>query len=277
MPRTAWALALFLVFASALVSAPALRAHDLWIEPSSFRPVESQLFAVRLRVGEAFRGEAVPRDEKRIERFVAVGPGGEIFLNGTDGTDPAGFAVLPTPGTWVLIYDNRPATLELEGPKFEAYLAEEGLERISELRAQRGQTAAPGREIYSRCAKALVTVGAGSADGFDRTVGLPLELIPEASPSVLPATPADTAELPVKLLFRGKPLAGALVVAVPRDKPDARVSGRTGADGRVRLRLDHAGDWLVKTVHMEPAPTDSAANSGGADWESFWASLTFRR
>jgi len=28
--------------------------------------------------------------------------------------------------------------------------------------------------------------------------------------------------------------------------------------------------WLVKTVHMVPAPADS-----GADWESLWASLTF--
>lgn len=268
MPRTAWALAVFLVFASALVSASALRAHDLWIEPSSFRPVESQLFAVRLRVGEAFRGEPVPRDEKRTERFVAVGPVGEIFLNGTEGTDPAGFAVLPKSGTWVLVYDSNHATSELEGPKFEAYLAEEGLERISELRAQRGQTAARGREIYSRCAKSLVVVGEGPAEGFDRTVGLPLELVPEASPAGLPVN----TELPVALLFRGKPLAGALVVAVPREKPDAKVSGRTDADGRVRLRLDHAGDWLIKAVHMEPAPADS-----GADWESFWASLTLRR
>jgi len=28
--------------------------------------------------------------------------------------------------------------------------------------------------------------------------------------------------------------------------------------------------WLVKAVHMIPLPKD-----GDADWESFWASLTF--
>ncbi len=269
MRHTAWALLIFLVFASSLASA--LRAHDLWIEPSSFRPAEAQLFAVRLRVGEAFRGEPVPRMEKRIERFAAVGPGGEIPLNGTEGADPAGFAVLAAPGTWLLVYDSDHARVELEGPKFEAYLAEEGLERISKLRAGRGQTAAGSREIYSRCAKALVVVGGGPADGFDRVLGLPLELVPQASPAALPETPADT-ELPVLLLFRGKPLAGALVAAIPRGAPEAGVSGRTDAEGRVRLRLDRAGDWLVKAVHMEPAPADS-----GADWESFWASLTLRR
>ena len=263
MRRTAWAL-LFL-----LASSSALRAHDLWIEPSSFRPAPGQRVAVRLRVGEAFRGDPTPRMTARIERFAAVGPGGaEIALPGVEGGDPAGWATLPSSGTWLLVYDSNHASVELEGAKFEAYLAEEGLERISRLRAQRGQTAAPAREIYSRCAKALVAVGNGPAQGADRVLGLPLELVPAASPAGLEA--GD--ELPVKLLFRGKPLAGALVVAIPRDAPDAPVSGRTGADGRVRLRLDRPGDWLVKAVHMEPAPAGS-----GADWESFWASLTFRR
>lgn len=262
MRRTAWALLVFL-----LTSAPALRAHDLWIEPSSFRPVESQLFAVRLRVGEAFRGEPVPRMEKRIERFVAVGPGGEIPLNGVEGADPAGWAVLPQPGSWLLVYDSHPSPSELDGPKFEAYLAEEGLERISKLRAERGQTAARSKEIFSRCAKALVAVGNGPAEGFDRVLGLPLELVPEASPAGLPAG----GELPVILLFRSKPLAGALVVAVPREAPADKVSARTDTDGRVRLRLSREGQWLIKAVHMEPAPAES-----GADWESFWASLTLQ-
>jgi Domain of unknown function (DUF4198) len=266
MRRIVWALLLSL-------ASSGLSAHDLWIEPSSFRPSEAQLFAVRLRVGQAFRGDPMPRMSERIERFAAVGPGGEVPLKGTEGADPAGFVALPAPGTWLLVYDSDHSRVELEGPKFEAYLAEEGLERISRLRAQRGQTAARSREIYSRCAKSLVLAGSGKggngpAAGFDRVLGLPLELVPQASPSGLP----EGGELPVTLLFRGKPLAGALVVAVPRDKPQAKVSGRTGADGRVRLRLDRAGDWLVKAVHMEPAPADS-----GADWESFWASLTFRR
>ena len=34
--------------------------------------------------------------------------------------------------------------------------------------------------------------------------------------------------------------------------------------------LTPPGVWLVKAVHMVPAPAAS-----GADWESLWASLTF--
>jgi len=263
MRRTAW------VLLALLTAAPALRAHDLWIEPSSFRPAPGQRIAVRLRVGQGFRGDPMPRMAEFLERFVAVGPGGEIALPGVEGTDPAGWAALPSPGTWLFVYtSNNHASIELDGPKFETHLAEEGLERISRLRAARGQTAAGAREIFSRCAKALIDAGSGPAQGFDRVLGLPLELVPTASPAAVPAG----GELPVTLLYRGKPLAGALVVAIPHDAPDARVTGRTGADGRVRLRLDRPGDWLVKAVHMVPAPAGS-----GADWESFWASLTFRR
>jgi uncharacterized GH25 family protein len=91
--------------------------------------------------------------------------------------------------------------------------------------------------------------------------------VPEASPAGL----RPGADLPVRLLFQGKPLAGALVVAIPRDGPEAKVAARSDARGRVRLRLPRGGDWLVKAVHMVPAPRET-----GADWESFWASLTFR-
>lgn len=270
MRRAAW---VSLVSLISLATASALQAHDLWIEPSSFRPAPGERIAVRLLVGEAFRGEPVPRRTERIERFAAIGPGGEIPggeipLPGVEGTDPAGWGTLPAPGTWIVVYDTNHSSIELDGPKFEAYLAEEGLERISRRRAERGQTAAPAREIFSRCAKALMQVGNGPAQGYDRVLGLPLELVPGASPAGLPAG----GELPVTLLLRGKPLAGALVVAIPRDAPAATVSGRTGADGRVRLRLDQPGDWLVKAIHMEPAPQGS-----GADWESFWASLSFQR
>ena len=250
-----------------LLTTPGLRAHDFWIEPSSFTPAPGQRIAVRLRVGQGFRGDPVPRDPKQLERFVAIGSGGETAVPGVPFGEPAGYAAFGAPGTYLIAYDGARETLEQEGPKFERYLAEEGLERIHDLRAKQAQTAAPGREVFSRCAKALMTVGAGDGKGYDRVLGLPLELVPEANPAGL----RPGADLPVRLLYQGKPLAGALVAAIPRDGPEAKVAARSDAQGRVRLRLPRGGDWLVKAVHMVPAPKET-----GADWESFWASLTFR-
>lgn len=255
-------LALLLV----VFSAPAVRGHDFWIEPSAFTPAPGQRVAVRLKVGEHFRGDPVPRNPERIERFAAVGPAGEAPVPGVPGAEPAGFVALGGPGLYLLVYDSDHASVELEGEKFEEYLKLEGLEAVSAQRAKRGQAGAPVKEIYSRCAKLLVAVGNGSGPGFDRKLGLALELVPEANPYTL----KNGGELPVRLYYQGKPLAGALVMALQKDRPEPKLSARSDAQGRVRLRLDRPGVWLVKAVHMVPAPKEA-----GADWESFWASLTF--
>ena len=59
-------------------------------------------------------------------------------------------------------------------------------------------------------------------------------------------------------------------VAMNRQDPSVKLALRTGKDGRVRFRLPRGGMWLIKAVHMIPAPPAS-----NADWESLWASLTF--
>ena len=59
-------------------------------------------------------------------------------------------------------------------------------------------------------------------------------------------------------------------MAINRRNPSEKLSARTDNDGRVRFRLPADGMWLVKAVHMIPAP--AGAN---AEWASFWASLTF--
>jgi uncharacterized GH25 family protein len=97
---------------------------------------------------------------------------------------------------------------------------------------------------------------------------LRLELVAETSPKKL--RPNRGGPLPVRLVYEGKLLAGALVVAMNRDEPEKPISSRTDRSGRVLLALPRGGVWLVKAVHMIPAPAAS-----GADWESLWASLTF--
>jgi uncharacterized GH25 family protein len=250
----------------ALLCAGSLWAHDLWIEPSAFMPAPGTRLAVRLFIGQLFRGDVFPRDPKYLVRFAVIGSGGEAPIPGVPDTDPAGFLVSGRPGLYELVYTSRHAEVELDAAKFEKYLAEEGLDKISALRARSGRSAAPAKEIYSRCAKSLIAVGEDAGSGHDRVLGLTLELIPEQNPYTL----AAGQELPVRLLYRGQPLAGAKVAAVPKDQPARMVAARTDAQGRVRLRLGGAGVWLLKAVHMIAAPPGS-----GADWESFWASLTF--
>jgi uncharacterized GH25 family protein len=255
-----------LVFCAALLAARSVAAHDMWIEPSLFTPAAGARVAVRLRVGQHFEGDPLPRDPARILRFTAITAAGEAPIPGVPGTDPAGLLVAAAPGTTELVYRSGRDSVELEAARFETYLAEEGLEKISALRAQRHESGSGVKELYSRCAKSLLAVGGAATAGFDRVVGMPLELVPERNPYSL----AAGATLPLRLLFDGKPLAGAQVAALQRGRVAEQVVARTDAQGRVRLPLARPGLWLIKAVQMRPAPSGS-----GAQWESFWASLTF--
>ena len=87
-----------------ILAAPALLAHNFWIETSTFTPAPGQRLSVRLRVGQELQGDPVPRDPALIKRFVAVGPaGGETPVPGVPNTEPAGFEVFPAPGLYTLV------------------------------------------------------------------------------------------------------------------------------------------------------------------------------
>lgn len=250
----------------ALAGVPAA-AHDFWIEPSSFLPAPGSAVAIRLKVGEHFRGDPVPRDPDRIVRFVLLGAAGESPVSGVPGGEPAGYVRMATSGLYVVGYQSNRASIELAAEKFEQYLALEGLEAVSAVRAERQQTGSPGREVYSRCAKALLRVaGEAAADAGARPLGCPFELLPGGDPTRL----APGSDLSLRLVYAGRPLARALVVALRQEAPEEALSARSDRDGRVSFHLPAAGHWLVKSVHMVPAPAET-----GADWESFWASLTF--
>jgi uncharacterized GH25 family protein len=242
-------------------------AHDFWIEPSTFRPTVHSTVAIRLRVGQDFLGDPVPRrPSPQLIHFEATDVKGTTPLIGVEGEDPAGIAEVERDGMTLVVYNSTPSYVELPDDKLAQYLRDEGLEKVLELRNRPPYAGQPWREIYSRCVKALLWTGRGPSEVYKKTVGMPLELIPEHNPYALKAG----GTLPVKLLYRGKPLPGALVVAIPKLDPTRRIALRSDAKGQVRFKLPAGGDWLIKAVHLVPAQP-----GGKAQWESFWASLTF--
>jgi uncharacterized GH25 family protein len=251
--------------AIALTGAP-LMAHDMWIEPMTFAPQAGEILGVKLRVGQDLLGDPLPRDTSLINQFIVEDSEGRKPLVGRDGGDPAGFLRVPAPGLLVIGYRSNPSTVDLPAEKFNQYVKEEGLDAVAALRARRNQTDAKTRELFARCAKSLVLSGPPNETQGDRRLGFTLELVAERNPYALRAGQ----DFPVRLTYENRPLAGALVVAMNRLNPLEKLSARTDIDGRVRFRLRPGGMWLIKAVHMVPAP--AGAN---AEWASFWASLTF--
>ena len=255
----------FLVCCITLLASRAASAHDFWIEPSTFRPAVGANMTVALRVGQGFVGDAVPRSAQLMDTFVIRDTTGERAIDGFENQDPAGMLSIGKPGLAIIGYRSKPYPVVLAADKFEEFLKSEGLERISALRKERGESEKPDREYFFRYAKAMVVAGSGSAGRFDEPLHYRYELIPETNPTA-------STSLRVRVLFEEKPLANALVTAIHRDDPAAHISARSDANGRVTLALPKSGVWLIKSVQMVAAPAGSSA-----DWESLWASLTFER
>jgi Domain of unknown function (DUF4198) len=205
--------------------------------------------SVALRVGVKLLGDPVPRVPELIDKFFIRGDGDERPVVGRGGMEPAGLAFVSGPGLHWIGYQSFASPLTLDAKKFAEYLRDEGLPTVPQ-----------GPERFYRCAKALLDTPGDSGKVLETPLGFTLELIPRKNPYT-------TGELPLTLLFRGKPLANAQVVAMNKDET---IKVRTDARGRATVRLAHPGFWLIKAVHMEPAPKGS-----GSMWESWWASMTF--
>lgn len=236
-----------LLLLSLLVTAPSLVAHDFWIEPSTFRPADGETVLISLRVGEHLEGDPVPRMSARIVRFVARDATGERVIEGLEGDDPAG--ILRTNGPTLIAYEGKPTSHVLSREKFRQFAREEGVTHL----AKSIETQV--RERFTRYVKSIL---GGTTSTFEQPLGMRFELVP------------DRDLRSFRVLFEAQPLANALVVALRRD--GTRHEARSDAAGRVTLPTGDAGVWLVKAVHLVPAPRDS-----GSTWESLWASITFER
>lgn len=249
-----------------LTASGPLSAHDFWIEPRTFTVDTGALVGLHLMVGQQMLGDALAREDAGVDRFIVRRGDDERPIPGRDGGEPAGILRVTGPGLMIVGYQSRPHAVELPKATFDSYLGEEGLDAVQAILAGMKNRPQVAREQYARCAKSLLSSGAPAASERDRALGLTLELVADRNPY----SSAPGQSLPVTLLWKGKPQPGALVVAVNRDDPNVRLSARSDAHGRVSFRLPRGGMWLIKSVHMI-----AAAPGTSADWESFWASLTF--
>ena len=258
--RTGWAaIGLWL-----LVTAFGAQAHDFWIEAGSYHPAVGDKVPLRLLVGTDFNGDSTLFNPEQFERYVALGPDGEQRVSGNLGDDPAGTIKVTAPGLYTVGYFSKKFDVSFDSfSKFKEYLELEGLERHLTLAQFRAGSGGKINEIYSRCAKALIAAPRAETETAPRRIGCPLELINETNPY-------KQSDLTLRLLYLDKPVEGGLVVAFNKADPLVKLKARTDRDGRVTFKLPRAGVWLVTSVHMI-----AAARFVRADWESFWASLTF--
>jgi uncharacterized GH25 family protein len=258
---------LFLSLAITALASMPVSAHDFWLAAANWTPAVGAPLTISAGLGERFptRTGFKPRPDW-FDDWRMIGEAGEVPVGRTFDWSPLMVSTevtLPSPGAYLGVMRVTPNVERMTGPDFTAYLKEEGLHRIIAARQAAGDADKPATELYARYAKIAVRNGAGSGAHLTRPVGVKAELVPTTDPTLV--NPGGL--LTVQLLADGRPVSGAAVSAVSEG---TSVNGETDADGRVTLKIDREGAWLIRTVHMVPL-----TGSPDADWESYWATLSF--
>ena len=253
-----------------LASLPAL-AHDLWLVPPgdavpAGRPVE-----VEVSVGMDFPTSLHSIDPERLT-VTAIGPDGqnaEVELRRDEAKQRTLARFTPAcEGAWLLAAVTLPNRLELEASEFNDYLLHDGLPHVLAGRMDRGELERPATERYSKHVKAIVPVGGSSAGPAPRSAtGQVLEVVPSGDPTAV----GIGGTIAVRVLFRGSPLEHAnLCWDHPGNGEDFAGQTWTDAEGMALVPVARTGLMTLRLVHMtRPMNEDH-------EWESFWASCTFR-
>jgi uncharacterized GH25 family protein len=241
-------------------------AHEFWLALEKFILKAGEKAKLSFLVGENFTGEIWKGSLASFYLFSSEGKKDISFLFPTKPEEGATLT-FDKEGTHLLAFNSQNKFIELSPDKFLAYLEEDGLEEVIALRQQRNETEKNGRETYQRCAKTLIQVGEKKDNTFSINAGLPLEIIPEKNPYKL----ASNENLKIKILFQNKPLSNSLVkIWHKKGGKVSKTEQKTDAKGFISFKVEKQGEWMISIVKMIPN-----MNPEQADWQSYWASLTF--
>lgn len=256
--------------AIALSLLPSLaQAHDFWLQPESYLLTAGVATPLTLQVGHGLDRRRSPIRKDRILGFIAAGQNARLdMMEGLHPGDPNedGQIRLRTAGLHVLmLWTDHRAESRLSAARFNDYLVAEGVTPALEIRRRQGLMDRDGAERYGRVAKALVRVGEGGGRMPLKPLGATLEIVPEADPWSNPT------RLPVRVFWRGRPLAGALIKLTDLARDDEPVAEiRTDAAGRARFLLPRRSRWMLGVVWTRPL-----ASTAEVDFETTFSSLSF--
>lgn len=256
-----------------------LAAHEFWVAPANWAVAPGARTTLLVHVGPQFPQAGSYTTPDRIDTVRLIGPGSDTTISPPyrrDADSLAADVLMPSAsGTYIGVVVVKPRVGEKPGDVFQSHIAHQGLDEVGEYRAKHGETGKAVRERYSRYGKTLLRVGSGGPGAHvTQPLGLKIELVPLTDPTVLRAG----ARLRVRLLLDGQPARNALVGAVyaaAASKPEEwPLTARTDARGEAEFTLRDPGPWLIRAVRTQRRSDETGDLA--ADWESYWASLSFQ-
>jgi uncharacterized GH25 family protein len=230
----------------------AAQAHMLWLNASNYVPKAGEAVTVEVGFGHQFPRDEVIK-EGRLERVYAVDSNGKELTVEPISVSSYKF-VPPSEGAFQIIAVMKPGfvTKTTDGRKM---VSKKECENAVDCFA------------YRMVATALISVGSAGV-GFTGSGKIPLEVIAAKTPVGLKV--GD--EIPVKVIFQGKPVSGVKVQAAnSENKPAAGQEAAHGKEGQAHAMHQHwaqevetngegmslikvttAGPWMFIVNHEVP-------------------------
>jgi uncharacterized GH25 family protein len=251
-----------------LIGAELAQSHEFWLQPKKFKYALNEELSVDFIVGENFEGDPWDLKKHKIEKLELSHGLKTVDLRSQvkpDAKEKLKYKFTEE-GTYMLSMQSDNAFIEMAADKFNDYLKEDGLDQVLDARTKSNTLDRPSKEFYSRHVKLIVQAGAKTDDTFKKRTGIRVEIVPQQNPYLLKS--GDY--LQCLVLFDNKPLPHQMVKIWNKiGNASIQQNAYTENDGMVKFPISSRGPWMVSTVHM------IASEKPGADWHSFWSSLTF--
>ncbi|EKO37899.1 MAG: ABC-type Co2+ transport system, periplasmic component [Solidesulfovibrio magneticus str. Maddingley MBC34] len=247
---------LILTLAGTLLAAGPALAHETVVKPGAEAAAPGKGAPFGVHSAHVFIESEELEAAPDVKAFVFEGGKlAEVALKANEkGLTYDGQAVFAKPGTGIVYVHRLPQVWSL---------TPEGLKKGT----KKELPGATKSNRYEKFAKGLVAVG-GATAGFDALVGARLELVPLTDP----AKAKVGEDLPVKVLLDGQPMPATVLATYDGFTKNPNTYAyytETDDSGVAKVRLTHAGLWLVRT-EAKAVPAD-----GSADQEVLRSTLTF--
>lgn len=248
------------------VSLLAIFGHNLWLvgkeEPAKKTRIE-------INTGDNFPASETAVKTERIKEFKIISEKGERRIEDFHVRENSLTAVVEENSNtaFVAAVELLPHPITLKAEKFVHYIEDEDAQDFTAPDFVIDKSNEPQRESYAKYAKVLVKNHAEDFSIFTEKINHRLEII------MLEVPAKDKKILPVQVLFEGNPVRNLRVSSGAENLHGGRYSfhTRTDENGFAQVEIAENGHCFVRT-HFIRRHSDAA----NFEWESFWASVTFR-
>ena len=255
------------LFSSFLIiySFSSLFAQNTYLLPRSFFPQKGEMVEIGGFYGKGFdtiKAKRVPVSQFSGATLYASGKPVDLLPAGTKNTQNYLSVQLNNPGICLVAAKKELLVPDLDREDVIRQLADEGFNSLASKAGDKEEMSV--NNIFS--SKTLLMVNKPSGGYYEEKTGHDLEIVLMQNPYKM----KYGEDLTVQILFRGKPLAQSKAEVYTRTLNGTIFVGDnvTDADGKLYIKLNRSGDWMIKAINAEAA-------SQGADYNHWCSTYTF--